>query len=55
MIGVLNRKISTEIGIIVLLLISMFVGWMILRQYKEIVKIRFGPIKTEILEEGKNN
>ena len=51
MLKILNKKISTEVGIIVLLLVATFAGWVILKEYKKIMEMRFAPL--EILEERK--
>jgi len=47
MSGFLNRKISTKIGIIVLLLIGGFFGWLIIREYKELMEMRLPVLEAE--------
>lgn len=49
MLKILNKKISTEAGVIVLLLVAAFAGWVIIKEYKKVMEMRFVPL--EILEE----
>jgi len=50
MVGILNRRISTKAGIIILFLIAAFVGSTIIRQYKKIMEMRFEAMETEVFE-----
>ena len=50
MLGFLNRKISTPVGIIVLVSVATFVGWMIVQQYKNIIERRFEVIELKATE-----
>ncbi len=45
--GLLNKKISTPVGVIILLAIVLFVGWLIIRQYEKLVEVRIDYIETE--------
>jgi len=51
MLEILNRKISTPLGIIILLLVATFVGGMIIRQYKKVMEIRLESIEIEVFGE----
>jgi hypothetical protein len=51
MFAIINRRISTKTGIIVLLLVAAFVGSMIIRQYKNLMEKRFEVIEKEIFEQ----
>lgn len=42
---VLNKKVSTPIGFIVLLSVAFLVGWLILNQYKKVVETRYEMIE----------
>ncbi len=44
MLNALNKKVSTPLGIIILLLVSLFVGWIILDKYQEVVETRYKVI-----------
>ncbi len=50
MLGVLNKKVSTPVGIIVLLLVASFVGWMILNEYRKVVETRYEMIEISAFE-----
>lgn len=45
--GLLNKKVSTPVGVIILLAIVLFVGWMIIRQYEKLVEVRINYIEIE--------
>ncbi len=45
--GLLNKKISTPVGVIILLVLVLFVGWMIIRQYEKLVEARIDYIEIE--------
>ena len=53
MLGVLNKKISIEVGVIVLLSVAFFAGWTILKQYESVMEMRFEKIELEIYGEKK--
>jgi len=46
----LTKKVSTITGIIVLLLVVSFVGWLILKEYEAILKTHFEPLVWELPE-----
>ena len=43
--NLLNKKVSTPIGFIVLFSVTFLVGWLILNQYKKVVETRFEMIE----------
>ena len=43
--NILNKKVSTPIGFIVLFSVTFLVGWLILNQYKKVVETRFEMIE----------
>ena len=46
----LNRKVSTEIGIIVILLAAVFAGWVMLNQYKKLMEIKSNVIEVRMFK-----
>jgi len=47
LINLLNKKISTPVGFIVLFSITFLIGWLILSQYKKVVETRFEMIELK--------
>jgi len=52
LLDILNIKISTKVGIIVLLLIATLAGWIMIYQYKKFMDMRFTPLEV-IMQEQK--
>lgn len=50
MLGILNKRITTKTGIIVLVLVASFVGWLMVREYVELMEIRYAPLEIMINE-----
>lgn len=50
MSGILNKRITTKTGIIVLLLVASFTGWLMIREYIEFIEVRYAPLEIMINE-----
>jgi len=50
MLNVLNKRITTKTGIIVLLLVASFAGWLMVKEYTEFMEIRYAPLRIMINE-----
>ena len=48
-LSILNKRISTTVGIIVILSAALFAGWLMIKEYKELMEMRVAPL--EILSE----
>ena len=48
---ILTKRISTSAGIITLLLVVSFVGWLMIREYKKFVETRFETIEIKVFGE----
>ena len=49
MLRFLRKKISTQIGLIVVIAIAIFAGWVMISQYSQLMENRFDSINKEIL------
>tara|TARA_Y100000310_G_C20675871_1_gene813002 strand:+ start:950 stop:1099 length:150 start_codon:yes stop_codon:yes gene_type:complete len=45
MLGFLRKKISTQIGLVVIITIAIFAGWAMISQYAQLVETRFDSIQ----------
>jgi uncharacterized integral membrane protein len=44
-----NKKISTPVGVVILLAIVLLVGWMIIRQYEKLMEVRIEHVEIRAL------
>lgn len=52
MLGLLNRKISTSVGLIIVILFAILVSGVIIRQYRELMEIKFEKLELEPFEKS---
>jgi hypothetical protein len=50
MLDILNKRITTKTGIIVLVLVASFTGWLMVKEYVEFMEIRYAPLEIMINE-----
>lgn len=50
----LCRKVSTGVGLLVIISISVLLGWVMVKSYMDFMNEHFDPIQYEFTEAGEN-